>query len=170
MAITRQTGVTSDTLHNLQLDAGIIKIAGTSIGATVGGGTFVVNEEIREPEIDGVPGPLMGTRRIVGIRAELEVTGKEWKQTLIDFAIKGTNGVPDNYLIDSSIHKEVAYIGQLSQDGSTVVITLKNAICEAPEFAMADKNEGTIKYKFVAHFDPNNITAIPYSVVRVDVP
>lgn len=173
----------TETFQNLQLNAGAFLMnfdyatyneAGTLreelasalsdptmvLGATRGGGTFVVNSEIREPEVDGkryrfkggafvdsVDAQLTGT--LVEIRPEVfarilatgEATTSGSKTT-----VKMHTAIRDSDYIDSLV-----WIGDMS-DGGLVLIAMKNALNNSGvTLTFTDKGEGTLPFEFHAY-------------------
>jgi len=136
------------------------------LGATRGGGTFVVTSEIREPDVDGkryrfkggafvdsVDAQLTGT--LVEIRPEVfakvlatgettETTGTGSKKTTIKMhtAIQNTDYI-----------NSLVWVGDMS-DGGIVLIALKNALNNnGMTLTFTDKGEGTIPFEFHAYQD-----------------
>lgn len=130
------------------------------LGATRGGGTFVVTQEIREPDVDGKRYRFKGgafvdstdaqlTGTLVEIRPEIfakilatgEVTGSGTKKTVkMHTAIQDTDYIPS-----------LVWIGDMS-DGGLVLIALKNALNNnGMTLTFTDKGEGTIPFEFHAY-------------------
>ena len=161
--MSRQSGISAGTADNLQVDAGVLTIGITAAGITRGVTTFAVERTIREPEIDGSPGPIKGTRRIVYEVARLTVTGLEWTSALVDAAINGSAGSPAAYVIAAGTHKDVTFVGKRA-DNQTITITLNNCIAIDPGFSMEDNDEGGVSMTFEAHYSPSTMTTPPYTV------
>lgn len=195
------TPVRSETYENLQLNAGcFIKnfayssitdaddcrdaIAdeieeGTNIlGATRGGGTFVVTKDIRKPDVDGVRYDFVGGKFVDSADARLnttiiEVTPENIKDALGSATIT-TSGkkkvikmntviAPEDYLTN------IVWVGDLA-DGRLVAIVLYNALNTADfSLTFADKNEGTLPVEFHAHqSDVNDFDEAPFEVIFFD--
>ena len=148
------------------------------LGATRGGGTFVVTSEIREPEVDGkryrfkggafvdsVDAQLTGT--LVEIRPEIfskvlatgESTVSGQKTT-----VKMHTAIQDNDYLD-----KLVWIGDMS-DGGLVLIALKNALNNnGMTLTFSDKGEGTIPFEFHAYQDSvEDYDYAPFEVIFLD--
>lgn len=191
----------TETFQNLQLNAGAFLMGfdysnytdatalrtalGTALadntkvlGATRGGGTFVVNSEIREPEVDGkryrfkggafvdsVDAQLTGT--LVEIRPEVfarilatgESTTSGQKTT-----VKMHTAIQDTDYIDSLV-----WIGDMS-DGGLVLIALKNALNNSGvTLTFTDKGEGTLPFEFHAYQENvEDYDYAPFEVIFLD--
>lgn len=180
------TALREDTFKNLQLNAGIIlkncdyssianagalktaitaAVAGSSgalgtiIGATRGGGSFTVNREMRQPDVDGRRYGFKGDTFVDSIDAQLsttlieitpnnlvdafgsgEITGSSPKQTIkLATAIDTTD-----YLTN------ICWVGDIA-DGRYVLICLKNALNQSDiSLTWTDKGEGTLPVEFHA--------------------
>ena len=148
------------------------------LGATRGGGTFVVTSEIREPDVDGkryrfkggafvdsVDAQLTGT--LVEIRPEIfakvlatgehETTGQKTTVTM-------HTAIQDTDYIDSLV-----WVGDMS-DGGLVLIALKNALNNnGMTLTFTDKGEGTIPFEFHAYqSEVEDYDYAPFEVVFLD--
>lgn len=182
------TPLRSETFENLQLNAGIFLknftltgtgaptdastlkaaiaaaiTAGTNIlGATRGGGTFVVTREIREPDVDGRRYPFMGGKFVDSADARLsttliEVTPENIKDALGSATLTKPTGskittiTMNTAISDGDYLDNVVWVGDLA-DGRFVCIVLYNALNTADfTLTFADKNEGTLAVEFHAH-------------------
>lgn len=192
------TPVRPETYENLQLNAGcFIKnfqyeniadaealrtaiasaiTSGTGIlGATRGGGTFVVTKEIRKPDVDGVRYDFKGGKFVDSADARLnttiiEVTPENIKDALGSATIT-TSGdkkvirmntviAPTDYLTN------IVWVGDLA-DGRLVAIVLYNALNTADfSLTFADKNEGTLPVEFHAHqANVNDFDTAPFEII-----
>ena len=195
------TPVRPETYENLQLnagcfvknfqydsisDAGALRTAlasaitsGTNIlGATRGGGTFVVTKEIRKPDIDGVRYDFKGGKFVDSADARLnttiiEVTPENIKDALGSATITTTGKkkvirmntviAPTDYLTN------IVWVGDLA-DGRLVAIVLYNALNTADfSLTFADKNEGTLPVEFHAHqANVNDFDTAPFEIIYFD--
>ena len=177
------TALRSETFENLQLNAGIVLVDfdysaiadanalktaivsavndGTKIlGATRGGGSFVVTREIREPDVDGRRYSFKGGRFVDSADARLsttlvEITPGNIKRVLGN-ATETTTGKKTivkmhTQIQDSDYLPNIVWVGDLA-DGRMVAITLLNALNVA-DFTLTytDKGEGTLAAEFHAH-------------------
>lgn len=194
------TPLRSETFENLQLNAGIFLknftydsitdasalktaiasaiTAGTNIlGATRGGGTFVVTREIREPDIDGRRYPFKGGKFVDSADARLsttliEVTPQNVKDVLggtLTTSGKKTTIKLSTAISDSDYLTNVVWVGDLA-DGRMVAIVLYNALNTADfTLTFADKNEGTLAVEFHAHQeDVDDYDEAPFEIIYFD--
>lgn len=167
---TRRTGMTADTPNNLLIDAPTILINGTSVGAARDGATWTLEQTIREPNIDGARGPVVGTRRVTRALARITFSPLEWTPENWRNFIAGAQGNPvvrSTYIIAPSFHiPEVSIIGT-RQDGGQVLISLFDALGDSEEIsaAMEDENEAAPEVQLTAHFKPTNVAGEePWSI------
>jgi len=177
------TGITANTPNRLIFNAGAVYKnygGGTQqvLGATRGGARFVVEEDMREVEIDGVRGPIKGLRRPTRIVARLEVTFLEVTQELIEKLIRTTTRTtdtigavdyhkytPDQDVVDADYWQNVALVADSQTDGEPYVVKLLYPLSDAGwNINTADNDEGTIDVSFTAHFSAATATTVPYEV------
>ena len=158
-AVGLTTPLRSETFENLQLNAGIfIKnldyssitdsaalktaiaaaiTAGTNIlGATRGGGTFVVSREVREPDVDGKRYSYKGGKFVDSSDAKLTTTLVEITANNLVMALGGATATTSGKKTTIKMHtaiQDADYISTLTwfgdlADGRMVAITLKNAL------------------------------------------
>lgn len=179
------TPLRRETYKNLQLNAGCIlvdfdissyatadalktalatAIAGGEklLGATRGGGNFVITRDMRQVEADGVRGPFVGSQIVDSADAYLSTT-------LIEITPDHVKAIIGNADIDDSVAGHVVltvrtaiddgdYLPNLIWIGDTsegfMAIELQNALNTADfSFTFTDKNEGTATCEFHAHRD-----------------
>lgn len=195
------TALTSATFNKLQLNAGVfltnfdmssyttasalrtalstaISAGTTVLGATRGGGTFRVEQETRDPDVDGkryrfkggtfvdsVDAYLTGT--LVEIKkdmfAKILATGRVATSSAVHTVTMNTTIAPADYITT------LTWVGDMS-DGGVVVIELKNALnTNGLTLTFADKNEGTIPFEFHAHQDTvSDYDTAPFKVYFID--
>ena len=197
------TPLRSETFENLQLNAGIflknlnyssitdatalktaiasaITAGTTLIGATRGGGTFVVSREIREPDIDGRRYSFKGGKFVDSADARLTTTLVEVTPDnvvmVLGGATKTTSGKKTTIkmhtaLQDSDYIENICWIGDLA-DGRMVLICLKNALNTADfNLTFTDKGEGTLPVELHAHqAGVLDYDEAPFEVVYFDLP
>ncbi len=184
----RWHGVSSDTYKRLIIDSGAVYYdfvdqanPGTLLGATRGGSTFTIEQEIKDMAVDGAKGPVKGSRRITKINAKLVVNFIEqnidiWNKALPgseysdDFAT--TEDPADAFHTEFRRHLEIALtdyidnivlIGQVTGTDQAVVCGLKNALGDGGfEFAFVDNEEVGLTVQFTAHFDPEDLDSEPW--------
>ncbi len=174
-------GVTTQTVSRFLVDAGgIFKNYGTAseeqLGATRGGNTFTIEQDVREMEIDGVPGPVMGAERIVAVRARIEANVVELGVDNIKTAIVGSDSrAIDQGATGSTTHQEiyraraialtdylenVAIVGRVLGMNRRGIFIVKNVIqTENFELGMTDEDEGVLTLNLLAHYDPASLDA-----------
>lgn len=196
------TGLRSETFDNLQLNAGIVlknfsydsitdaaalksaiataKTAGTNIlGATRGGGNFVVTREVREPEADGRRYSFKGGRFIDSADAKLSTTLIELTPGNLQIALGSadvtTSGSKTTIKMrteikDTDYLTNIVWVGNIA-DGSLVAIVLYNAFNTA-DFSLTytDKGEGTLAVEFHAHQDDvDDYDEAPFEIIKFGV-
>ena len=178
------TALRSETFENLQLNAGIVlanftysgisdatalasAIAGklaqpdeTLLGATRGGGNYVVTRQMREPEVDGRRYSFKGGRFVDSADARLTTTLLEITPGNIVRALGSgeseTTGKKTTIKMHTDIEDEdyldnIVWVGDLA-DGRMVAIVLYNALQTGDfSFTYTDKGEGTLAVEFHAH-------------------
>lgn len=148
------------------------------LGATRGGGTFVVTSEIREPDVDGKRYRFKGGAFVDSVDAQLtgtlvEVMPERFAQILATgeketsgqkTTIKMHTAIQDNDYIDSLV-----WVGDMS-DGGLVLIALKNALNNnGMTLTFTDKGEGTIPFEFHAYQDAvEDYDYAPFEVIFLD--
>lgn len=200
--LTEVTGLRNDTPMNMQLDAGLfvtgftpgdtVKTAeaflsalqtfittGTGLmGATRGGGTFVAQPTIREPEIDGKRGRVKNAMkadnwdiRLTGTL--IEITPSNWKLVLpgADVAAPSATGDKHTKITLRTVFSGTDYIPKVSWisllgDGTYMMITIENAInIDGTTLTFLDKNEGTLPFNFAATMAQlTGNTTLPFSI------
>ena len=148
------------------------------LGATRGGGTFVTNSEIREPDMDGKRYGFKGGAFVDSVDAQLTGTLLEIRpETFARIMATGdavTSGKKTTVTMhtairDSDYIPSLVWVGDMS-DGGLVVIALKNALNKnGMTLTFADKNEGTIPFEFHAYQDSvEDYENAPVTVVFLD--
>lgn len=162
--------------------AGTVTGKGDIIGATRGGGTFVITREIREPDIDGRRYPFKGGKFVDSADARLTTTLVEITVNNILMALgmpasaATTSGKvttikmhtaidPDDYI------ENLCWVGDLA-DGRMILICLKNALNTADfNLTFTDKNEGTLPVEIHAHqANVDDYDEAPFEIVYFDNP
>lgn len=177
------TPLRAETYKSLQLNAGVMLIncdlssytdaeglktalasliadGSTLLGATRGGGTFVITRNIREVDADGVRASFVGSKIVDGGDAYLsttliEQTPEHLKAVIGNADIDDT--APNHIKIkvrlaidDEDYIQNVVWVGDTSE--GFLAIELYNGLNTADvTFTWADKNEGTVTAEFHAH-------------------
>ena len=196
------TPLRSDTFKNLQLNAGAFLInfeydtytdatalrtalktaladETKILGATRGGGTFVVSSEIREPDVDGKRYRFKGGAFVDSVDAYLGGTLVEIRaDNLAKVLATGdvaTSGEKKTLTMHTAI-KESDYITNLCwigdrSDGGLTLIGLKNALNNnGLTLTFADKDEATMPFEFHAYQGQvEDYDTAPFEVIFFDV-
>lgn len=181
--MARQTGITSTTYNNYIIDAGAVYTGftdftspGTLLGATRGGNSFSIEQDIREMEADGAHAPVKGSRRIVRSKAVLTVNFLEHTLTNLKRLIVGSSSATFNTDWDaitrslamgaSDYLADVTLVAEVS--GTTTgacAFKLDNSIVDSNfELSLTDKEEGVIAATFTAHQDPSDLDTEPWTI------
>jgi hypothetical protein len=178
--------VTSKTIKNLILDAGVVYVdyglaTERILGATSGGNQFVVEREIREIEVDGVKGKVKGLRRIITENAMMTVNLKEMGTENIKLALSGStsssvlgsDGLTKTHdeirssgkVADADYKDNIAIVAKISGTDKPIVCIIENALSDGNfEIGVEDKNEAVVPVQFSAHYDPADINKVPYAI------
>lgn len=140
--------------------AEIIADGSSLLGATRGGGTFVITRDIREVEADGVRASFKGSKIVDGGDAYIsttliEQTPEHIKQVIGNADIDDT--MPNHVKVkvrlaieDTDYIQNIIWIGDTSE--GFMAIEIFNGLNTADiTFTWADKNEGTVTAEFHAH-------------------
>lgn len=179
-------GITTETVKNMILDAGAVyanygETSERLIGATSGGNTFAVEREIKEIEIDGARGKVKGARRIITENASLTINLLQMSKENFKLALTAadtsdvfdTDGVtkiadkiePRGKILDSDYLKNVALVTTVSGTDRPCIIILYNVLADDEiELELEDKEEGKPEIKLSAHYDPANLSDVPYEI------
>ena len=172
-------GVTTETVKRLFIDAGAVYLNYDEaderlLGATRGGNTFTIEQEVREIEVDGARGPVKGLRRVTSVRAQivanlLEMTTENLKAALAGATVEenGTHDIITRKLTieDSDYLKNVALVGEISGSQEPVICIVKNALADGNfSISTADKDEAGLEVTFTGHFDPDKMDEEPWEI------
>jgi len=184
----RWHGITSDTYKRLIIDSGAVykdftdlANPGTRVGATRGGSTFTIEQEIKDMAVDGAKGPVKGSRRITKVNVKLVCNFIEHSADLWEMALPGSEYAADFATtiapVDSD-HVEfrrsleialsdyidnVVLIGQITGTNQAVVCGIKNALADGNfEMAFTDSEETGLSVQLTGHFDPDNLDEEPW--------
>jgi len=184
----RWHGVSDESYKRLIIDSGAVYMnftdqanPGTLLGATRGGSTFTIEQEIKDMLVDGAKGPVVGSRRITKVNVKLVVNFIEQTITIWNQALPGseysdsfatTEDPADAFHTEFRRHLEivladyitnVVLIGQVTGTDQAVVCGIKNALADGNfEFAFVDNEETGLTVQFTAHFDPDDLDSEPW--------
>lgn len=193
----------TETFQNLQLNAGAFLIgfdyaniadstalktalataladSSKVLGATRGGGTFVVTSEIREPEVDGKRYRFKGGAFVDSVDAQLTGTLVEIRPEIFAKVLatgeSTTSGKKTTIKMHTAIQAtdyidSLVWVGDMS-DGGVVLIALKNALnSNGMTLTFTDKGEGIIPFEFHAYQDSvEDYDYAPFEVIFLDPP
>ena len=191
----------TDTFQNLQLNAGAFLIdfdyssytdAGALrtalatalqdstklLGATRGGGSFVVSSEIREPEVDGKRYRFKGGAFVDSVDAQLTGTLVEIRPEIFAKVLATGDSVTSGKKTTVTMHTAIegsdyidklVWVGDMS-DGGLVLIALKNALNNnGMTLTFSDKGEATMPFEFHAYQDAvEDYDTAPFEVIFLD--
>lgn len=130
------------------------------LGATRGGGTFVVTSEIREPDVDGKRYRFKGGAFVDSVDAQLTGTLVEIRPEIFAKVLATGESTTSGNVTTIKMHTAIqntdyinslVWIGDMS-DGGLVLIALKNALNNnGMTLTFTDKGEGTIPFEFHAY-------------------
>lgn len=191
----------TETFQNLQLNAGAFLIgfdyseyvdatamrtalatalqdSSKLLGATRGGGTFVVTSEIREPDVDGKRYRFKGGAFVDSVDAQLSGTLVEIRPEIFARVLatgeSTTSGKKTTVKMHTAIQNtdyidSLVWVGDMS-DGGLVLIALKNALNNnGMTLTFSDKGEGTIPFEFHAYQNTvEDYDYAPFEVIFLD--
>jgi hypothetical protein len=187
--LSRKThGITTDTTKRFAIGSGAVflnlGVTGERLlGATRGGNTFTVEQEIKIIEVDGARGPLKGARRIIESTAKIKANLLELTTANLMLAMAGSTAV--NWtdttsapatnthdeirrvrnLSDLDYITNIAIVGKVSGTNENIICMVYNALSdEGLELAFEDKEEGVLEVTFTAHFDPTDLDTEPWGI------
>lgn len=166
----KKHGITSETIQNMILGAGVIYKnlkyesaskgwTGTVLGATSGGLKFNYEAQWLDIEVDGATVEVKGvTKQKVGESATLEGQMTEVTEDILVTALHLVKATSEDTNYVKYVSKEniteddyldnVAYVGTLSS-GKNIIIILPNALCtEAFELETKNATQSTFAVKF----------------------
>jgi len=167
---------TSGTTKSLLVDAAVVylnygELTERKLGATRGGASFKVEQELKDIEVDGARGPVKGNRRITNVKPSITAELLEITQDNLVLAFPGAVKTlssdsktytisRDTTLEETAYFDNVALVGTISGSDDPVVIIIKNVLAEGDfELGTEDKDESTVPITFIGHFDPVAISA-----------
>lgn len=142
-------------------------------GWTNGGGSFAVEKEFRQIEMDGAYGSVKGNARKVKVVPILKFSSIELStDNLTKFFAGMTSTIETDHvaltesltIADSDYLTNVAFVGKTAE-GKDVVIIVKNALGNGNlEMAFTDKEEVAIEVQYEACYTPDALTTVPYEI------
>ena len=164
--------------NNMLLDTGTLYLdygeAGERILApTMGGNSFVVEQDIRIIERDGALGKEKGLRRVIKEDATLTCRFKDISYANLKMALAGSvlssvtvTGTLTGTIASTEYFTNVTWIGT-DHEGKNKIITLFNAMGDnGLSMDFNDKDEAIIEIAFSGHRDPTNAATALYTIVE----
>lgn len=166
-------GFTNVSADKFIIDAGAVYLnttftagaftGGTLLGATSGGNEFVVQQEVRQIEVDGAKGRTKGLQVITFQNPVLTVNLKEMSASNLSKALTGGSIDTADTVYDIITSKgsiatadyisNVTLVGKLT-DGRQVIIVVENVLSiEGLDMKFEDNNEVVIPVAFGGHYD-----------------
>lgn len=162
------------------LDAGVLMVGSTVIGATRGGMTFDPGMQLRHVEFDGKTTDIAGLHRIVEWNATISGDVLDTTDAAIGRYFPGStsDGSSDNlftmkaardFFVTGDYLTDFKFKGQQT-DGTTenLIITFARALVESASFKTNDRDEGvwTIKVKAVLDINAADLEAAPFTITK----
>lgn len=180
-------GITTTTVKNFMVGAGAAYVnfgeatGERLLGATKGGNNFKIEQDIREAEPDGRPGPVKGMRDVVEVRPQITLTLMEMTKDNFLLAIAGSSATPypdataathDSIKRNRQINTDTDYIKNIALVGKTkgseqpAVFIIKNGLSDDNfEIGTEDKAEATLDVTFTGHYDPATMEEEPWEIL-----
>lgn len=188
-----RTGYNQKTMEHLHTGAGAFfkdftvgtdtyeaaRTGGKLLGATQGGGEFKAAAEIRNIEIDGLPGKGKGTEIIDYIDVSMAMNFIETTPEILAMALGAadidttTNGTYDiitgrNSFEDADYIGNITYIGTITGSEEPIIIQIFNALStDGLNIKVEDKKEGVIPVTVYGHYEDTGegtLDAPPYRI------
>jgi hypothetical protein len=183
--MSRYHGITDGTYERFVIDSGAVyknyvdgSNPGVLLGATRGGNTFTVEQEIKDMAVDGARGPVKGGRRITNVVPRIVANFIEFSREIIIRALPGSDYA--DYPEGSATHDQItralqistgdhctniAIVGEVSGSSQPIVCIVNNPICDG-NFGISetDKEEAALQVQFTGHFDPSDLDTEPWEI------
>jgi hypothetical protein len=179
-------GITPETWNRVAQDSGAVYQnyglpSVRLLGATSGGNTFTIEQEFREMTVDGRPGPVKGSQRLISSTAKLSVNLVEMTDENIELFLPAstqetvgntTKFTRDCQISDGDYSDNITLV--LKKGGTEELIALKvqNALHLGNfELGAAEDAEAVFPLEVTAHFDPAALEKEPWEVFNpLEVP
>lgn len=179
--MNKLSGISANTYNRLLYDAGAVYLnyvddgnRGTLLGATRGGNTVTVEQEIRQMPVDGSPGDVKGDKRRVRVTAKLSVNLIEMSTAAIRTALTNATATADSThdtVVRASQIAAGDYIGNVTlvlQKANTVELfgfKLKNALPTSNyELGASDNDEPVTTIEFTGHYLVSDLNTEPWEI------
>lgn len=192
----KSAGVSSASVQNFIIDAGAVYVnlgepEERLLGATRGGSSFEIEQDIKLIEIDGVRGASMGARRVIESNARIVANLLEITTANLLLAIAGSDATT---WIDNSIEPlpvvathdqirrtrnisdldfitNIAIVGRVSGSDENIICIIYNALSdEGFALGLEDREEGVLEVTFTAHYSLDDVDTEPWAVMFPKAP
>ena len=174
-----KSGITKETVENQVIGAGAVYVnygetGERKLGATRGGNTFVVEQEVRDVEVDGAKGKVKGMRRIITVIPRLTVNLLEMSADNIVKALPGSEKTDDtdhdeitrdrNIELDDYIDN-IAIVATVSGTDEPIIVKIDNALADNNfEMSFNNNDEVVTEIQFTGHFDYDDLDTEPWEI------
>jgi hypothetical protein len=173
------TGLTEGTQRRFLFDAGIVYrnygIGGQAIiGATRGGNSIEVLQEMRQMMVDGQPGRVKGDTRLVKDGAKLTINICEHTTGLLLDALPGATNTPTGthdvitratQIAAGDYITNLAVVIQKAGTAQYFVFKIANALCvSGAKMDFKEKDEAVITLEFEGSYAANALTTAPWEI------
>ena len=148
------------------------RIAGKSLGATTGGGTFVATPEVRQIEVDDLTYPVIGSTVFDSWEIMLTTTIKEITKANLQRVLSATvvDAPTGAIMISSTLLPEhyIPFLGWagITGEGGLIYIEIQNALnTTGMTMTIANMGEATIPVEFRGH--QSDLTKMQYAPCKI---
>jgi hypothetical protein len=184
--MARQHGITTNTYRRFIIDSGALYLnygetSQVLLGATRGGSTFSIEQEIREMEVDGAKGPVVGSKRVIRSAPMIKANFVEMGPSLLSLGIPGSSvadypvapGVKTHDQITralqiaaSDYNTNIAIIGECTGSSTGYIeCIISNPLANGNiELGFADNDESVLAVEFIGHFAVSDLNTEPWKI------
>lgn len=177
-------GFTNASKNHFIVDAGAVylnatydevsgEFTGDLLGATAGGNEFIVDQEVRQIEVDGMKGRGKGLQAVTFMNPNLTVNLKELSAKNLSKVIAGgdIDSTGEHYDVltskgvieDTDYITSIALVGRVIGSQKPIVIILDNVLSiEGLEMSFEDNEEVVVPVTFGGHYDET--MEVPYKI------
>lgn len=173
------TGLTEGTQRRFLFDAGIVYKdygLGTQalLGATRGGNSIEVLQELRQIPVDGQPGRVKGDTRIIKDGAKLTINICEHTTNLLLDALPGATNTPTgthdvitraSQIASGDYITNLAVVIQKAGTAQYFIFQIANALCVSGcKMDFKEKDEAVMTLEFEGAYAVNALTTAPWQI------
>lgn len=182
-------GITRETVKNFIIDAGAVYYFSDEdyntpenwkiMGATRGGNSFTIEQEIRAMEVDGAMGKVKGMDRIINVIPTIVANFIEMSPDQFLRALPGASAV--DFPNEDSTHRKItraleialsdyidniALVGRVNGSTQPFIGIIKNGLAEGNmEITTTHKDESVLAITFQGRFDPDALEEEPWEIL-----